>query len=76
MFRNLEKVLAAAGATTRDIAKLSFSVTSMSLREAINQEWLAMFPDADDRPARHVAQYAHLPEPAVVGCEALVVLGR
>lgn len=76
MFRNLEKIVTAAGATTRDIAKLSFSVASMTSRDAINKEWVAMFPDPEDRPARHVAQFDHLPSPAAVQCEALVVIDR
>lgn len=74
MFRNLEQILGAAGATPRDIVKLTFSVASMSSREAINKEWLAMFPDPEDRPARHVAQFDYLPTPAVVQCEAYIVI--
>ena len=26
-------------------------------REAINRPWLDMFPDEDDRPARHTSRY-------------------
>jgi 2-iminobutanoate/2-iminopropanoate deaminase len=74
MFRNLENILAAAGATPRDIVKLSFSVASMDSRAEINEEWLAMFPDPEDRPARHVARFDYLPSPAVVQCEAYIVI--
>lgn len=53
-FANLRAVLAAGGATLADVVKLSITVADDSLRDAINTEWLACFPDPDDRPARHV----------------------
>ncbi|MBL8303895.1 MAG: RidA family protein [Ideonella sp.] len=53
-FANLRAVLAAGGATLDDVVKLSITVADDTLRSAINTEWLACFPDPDDRPARHV----------------------
>jgi 2-iminobutanoate/2-iminopropanoate deaminase len=53
-FANMQRVLAAAGASLADVAKLSVTLSDNSAREAVNGEWLALFPDPADRPARHV----------------------
>lgn len=74
VFENLRELLKEAGATTDDIIKLAFTVKTLSVREAINKEWLVMFPDADSRPARHVLQYDYLAGNQQLGCEAYLVL--
>ncbi len=60
-FANLQSLLAAGGATLKDVVKLTVylkdSPNQKALREAINVEWLACFPQADDRPARHILIY-------------------
>ena len=56
-FANLGRLLEAGGATHADVVKLTIYVKDDSVREAINAEWLLCFPDARDRPARHIAVY-------------------
>jgi 2-iminobutanoate/2-iminopropanoate deaminase len=75
MFKNLERVLAAAGASMDDVVKVSFAVKSMSLREEINKHWIAYFPDAHARPARHVTEYDHFRRNVVIQLEAYAVVG-
>jgi 2-iminobutanoate/2-iminopropanoate deaminase len=53
-FENMDKLLAAGGATLAHLVKLTVYVKDNSLRDAINTEWLARFPDPLDRPARHI----------------------
>jgi len=53
-FANLKAVLAAGGATLQDVVKLSVSIKDNAVREPLNAEWLACFPDPHDRPARHI----------------------
>jgi 2-iminobutanoate/2-iminopropanoate deaminase len=53
LFANVAAVLEAAGADASAVAKMTFFVRDRSLRDAINQQWVAMFPEAADRPARH-----------------------
>lgn len=53
-FANLRRVLEAGGATLADVAKLAITLHDNSVRDAVNAEWLACFPDPDDRPARHI----------------------
>jgi 2-iminobutanoate/2-iminopropanoate deaminase len=54
-FANLRTVLHAAGAELRHVAKLAITLQDDSLRGAINAEWNACFPQAHDRPARHIS---------------------
>lgn len=53
-FVNLKRVLAAGGATLADVVKLTVYVKDDSVREPVNAQWLACFPDPRDRPARHI----------------------
>ncbi len=54
MFQNLEKMLAMAGGTPDNIGQLTLYFKSEDARGPINKEWVKMFPDANDRPARIV----------------------
>lgn len=54
-FTNLRALLAAGGASLDDVVRLGISVKDDSVRDAINAQWLATFPDPDDRPARHIS---------------------
>jgi 2-iminobutanoate/2-iminopropanoate deaminase len=74
VFANLRELVNEAGATPDDIIKIAFSVKSLSIRDAINKEWVAMFPDAESRPARHVLQYDYLSGNQLLGCEAYLVI--
>lgn len=53
-FANLRAVLAAGGASMDDVVKFSVSIKSDAVRDAVNAEWNAAFPDPHDRPARHI----------------------
>lgn len=53
-FTNLKTLLQAGGATLSDVVKLTVSIKDNSVRDAINTQWLACFPDPHDRPARHI----------------------
>jgi 2-iminobutanoate/2-iminopropanoate deaminase len=54
-FANLRSVLAAGGAAPGDVAKVTVTVKDNGAREAVNAEWLALYPDPHARPARHIA---------------------
>jgi 2-iminobutanoate/2-iminopropanoate deaminase len=53
-FANLKAVLRAGGATMDELVKLSVTIRDNAVRDAVNAEWLAHFPDSHDRPARHI----------------------
>jgi len=53
-FATLRAVLAAGGATLADVLRLTVTLRDDGVRDALNAQWLACFPDPADRPARHV----------------------
>jgi 2-iminobutanoate/2-iminopropanoate deaminase len=53
MFRHMCDIVAAAGATTGDIIKVTVWLRDPADRTALNRAWTALFPDPADRPARH-----------------------
>lgn len=53
LFYYIREIMELAGGTTDDIAHLSVSVTDREYKKLVNVEWLNMFPNEDDRPARH-----------------------
>jgi 2-iminobutanoate/2-iminopropanoate deaminase len=57
VFANAKSIVEAAGGTVQDIVKMTFFVPSMDTKDAINEEWNAMFPDPGARPARHTLTY-------------------
>jgi 2-iminobutanoate/2-iminopropanoate deaminase len=73
MFRHIREIVEAAGGTTGDIAKLTVWLRDHRDRDALNREWLAMFPDPQSRPARHA-----LPAPddggTLIRCEFVAIL--
>jgi 2-iminobutanoate/2-iminopropanoate deaminase len=53
VFSNMKAILAKAGATLEHVGYVKVYLKDPSLRDAVNKEWIACFPDPDDRPARH-----------------------
>lgn len=75
MFANLRTILAAAGATPEDVIRVTVWIKRPEIRAEVNKEWVAMFPDADARPARHTMFYDHFAVNMAVQCEAWAVIG-
>jgi 2-iminobutanoate/2-iminopropanoate deaminase len=72
MFRHVREIVAAAGASTGDIVKMTVWLRDFRDRAALNREWQAMFPDPDDRPARH-ALAAEFDGDMLVQCDFVAV---
>lgn len=72
VFANLRAILAAAGMGPESVLKITFSVLDRSVRDLINTEWVAMFPDEHDRPARHTV-VNQLPASMRVQAEMLAI---
>ena len=53
LFRNIKTFMEIAGGSTEGIGHMTVYLKEESYREAINKEWVKMFPDEQDRPARH-----------------------
>ncbi len=56
MFAHMRRIVEAAGGSTDDIIKMTVWMADRSQREALNREWLKMFPDESTRPARHAVR--------------------
>lgn len=73
LFRHVRAIVEAAGGSTDDIVKLTVWLTRFRDRDALNREWEAMFPDPQNRPARHVLA-AEFDGDMQVQCELIAVL--
>jgi 2-iminobutanoate/2-iminopropanoate deaminase len=73
MFDNLVTIIEAAGGTAGTIAKVTvWAADRNGSRDAINENWIRLFPDESSWPARHVVQ-SDLPGGMLVQCEALAL---
>ncbi|HSV46947.1 MAG TPA: RidA family protein [Ramlibacter sp.] len=69
MFTQVRRIVEAAGGGIGDIARLTVWLKDRAQREPLNAQWLAMFPDAHDRPARLSLQATDLANGILVQCE-------
>jgi enamine deaminase RidA (YjgF/YER057c/UK114 family) len=53
LFENIKTFMEVAGGTTDDIVHMRLLMKDDKYRESINKAWLKMFPDENNRPARH-----------------------
>ncbi|WP_297081241.1 RidA family protein [uncultured Demequina sp.] len=74
VFAHVRTLLAEAGGSTDDIIKMTFWLADYRDRDALNREWLAMFPDSSNRPARQ-AMAASLDGGCLIQCDLVAVLG-
>ncbi len=73
MFRNVRALLAQAGGSLDDVARVTVYLKDNAYREHLNREWLKAFPDEHDRPARHTLLW-DLPGGMLMQCELVAVL--
>jgi enamine deaminase RidA (YjgF/YER057c/UK114 family) len=74
MFRHLDIIVAAAGASLEQIVRMTFYVKDPAARGHINTHWLARFPDEASRPARHTLNYTGLPANMLVQCDFVAMV--
>ena len=73
MFQHVKTLVEVAGGTTDNIAHMTVFLKDNAYRDHINKEWLKMFPNEHDRPARHTLLW-NLPGDMLVQCEIVAVL--
>jgi 2-iminobutanoate/2-iminopropanoate deaminase len=73
-FDNMKNLLAAAGAVTGDVGKITVFIVDNTMRDHVNKEWLKHFPDPHDRPARHTIVQPTLPNGMLVQLEVIAVV--
>src|SRR5215475_703914 len=76
MFENIRRVMEAAGGSVDDIIKMVVWTKDKTFKEALNKEWLVMFPDPHSRPARHTMLYDGFAGNTLIQCEIIAVVGE
>lgn len=70
-FLNMKEIVEAAGGSTDGIGKIIFYLQDMKFRDFVNVEWLKMFPNDNNRPARHVIKAEHLTGNTVIQMDVI-----
>ena len=73
-FANMKTMVENAGGTIKNIGTIKVYMKNRSQRGAVNRPWLEMFPDEDDRPARHAIEYDAFPPGVLVQLEIVAVV--
>lgn len=56
IFGHVRELMRVAGGTTDDVIKITVYLSDYRNREALNREWVTLFPDPANRPTRQVMQ--------------------
>ena len=73
-FANMKTMVENAGGDISGIGKITVYMKDRTQRDAVNKPWLAMFPDENDRPARHAIEYNAFPPGVLVQLEIIAVV--
>lgn len=73
-FLNMKSLLATAGATMGDVGHITVFINDNAMRDHVNREWFAHFPDEHDRPARHTILQPTLAGGMLVQLEIIAVI--
>ena len=76
LFANLRSFLANAGAGLEHVVHVAVHLRDNSLRELLNAEWSAAFPDPEDRPARHTHLNPGMHPSVLMQLEIVAVVGK
>lgn len=69
MFAHVRRLLEAAGGSPADLVRMTVWLKDRAQRQPVNEQWLAMFPDSHDRPARMALHAPELSGGILVQCE-------
>jgi enamine deaminase RidA (YjgF/YER057c/UK114 family) len=69
MFVQVRNILAAGGATPDQLVRMTVWLKDRSNRAPLNEQWIAMFPDPRNRPARVSLEATGLTAGILVQCE-------
>ena len=72
LFENVATVVEIAGGSPGDVLRMDVLIRDNAVRELINREWLRLYPDETDRPARHITVVPGLPASAQIELIAIL----
>jgi 2-iminobutanoate/2-iminopropanoate deaminase len=73
-FANMKTLVENAGGSVDNIGSIKVYMQDRSQRDTVNRPWLKMFPDEEDRPARHAIEYQGFTPGILVQLEIVAVL--
>jgi 2-iminobutanoate/2-iminopropanoate deaminase len=76
LFQLVRTVVERAGASTDDIVKMTFWLQDRGDKAALNREWERMFPDPENRPARHTPPAGNLEPPRLIQADFVALVRR
>ncbi|MCC8194653.1 MAG: RidA family protein [Deltaproteobacteria bacterium] len=74
MFLHVRDTVEQAGGTVDDIIKMTVWLKDRNQRQPVNAEWLKMFPDPRNRPARQAVSAPDLADGVLVQCDIVAVI--
>lgn len=74
IFQNIGTFMEKAGGSPNNIIRMSVYLKENEHRNLFNEQWLKMFPDEHDRPARHISINKELTNRMVVQVEVIAVV--
>lgn len=74
MFANFREILAASGAQPEHVIKMNVWLADFYDRAALNEEWVATFPDPASRPARQAHALVGKEGKSVIICDFTAVI--
>ncbi|MPY93615.1 MAG: RidA family protein [Acidimicrobiia bacterium] len=75
LFAHVGNILEAGGAGWGDVAKMTFFVSDIAFRDAINAPWAERFPDPASRPSRHTQLSPQASPKPMVTCDVIAYVG-
>ena len=75
MCKNVRLLVELVGGTVDDIIYMSIRMKDRDDRKYVDPHWLAMFPDPEDRPARHADQ-VDMGSSMLMQCQITAVLPK
>lgn len=74
MFMHMKDTVEQAGGSIDDIVKMTVWLKDRNQREPINVEWLKMFPDPHNRPARQAISAPDLTNGILIQCDIVAFI--
>lgn len=76
MFGHVRRIVEAAGGSTGDIVRIMVWLKDRANRQPVNEQWVAMFPEGHDRPARISLHAPDLSGGILVQCEVTAYIAE
>ena len=70
-FVNMKTIVEAAGGSLDTVGKVTVYLKDMKYREILNKVWVQVFPEENNRPARHYVKFPDLPGDIIIQLDVI-----